>query len=89
MLGIGVEGMVMDKDFAGDGERERMRGVDTAPGAEADGRRTGTWEAADGARKGMSRLPSSAAPLEATAAFCDPMEYRKTEGCCWLGPINS
>ncbi len=29
------------------------------------------------------------APLEATAAFCDPVEYGKTEGYCWLGPINS
>lgn len=29
------------------------------------------------------------APLEATAAFCDPVEYGKTEGVCWLGPINS
>ncbi len=29
------------------------------------------------------------APLEATAAFCDPVEYGKTEGYCGLGPINS
>lgn len=29
------------------------------------------------------------APLEVTAAFCDPVEYGKVEGYCWMGPINS
>ena len=83
---MGWRGVVMDKDFAGDGERERMRGVDTAPGAEA----IGDVEAADDAPEGYEP-PAIVyrAPLEATAAFCDPMEYGKTEGYCWLGPINS
>ena len=29
------------------------------------------------------------APIEVTAAFCDPVEYGKVEGYCWMGPINS
>jgi len=67
-----------------------------------DANRGGEWEWQAGAEgTGATRDDDEAppgyeppaivyrAPLEATAAFCDPVEYGKTEGYCWMGPINS
>ena len=78
--------MVMGEDLAGSGKREELCDTDGAIGADEGICPPETDDAPAG-----YEAPAIVyrAPLEATAAFCDPVEYGKTEGYCWLGPINS